>query len=161
MLLFYCINLVKLEKFLLFKIFGITYNLERREYVVNPATRQWAQLPPCPSLHLSSKNFFYKDHLVFDPTLSPHYEVFLIPYACVVSGWSNSKAKLNPAIEGLEWPPSPCILHVFSSRTKGWEERSFVREGEAAGTVADMRLDGSYSYHFHNVFWRGALYVHC
>uniref|UniRef100_A0A0A9AAL8 F-box domain-containing protein n=1 Tax=Arundo donax TaxID=35708 RepID=A0A0A9AAL8_ARUDO len=131
-------------------------------YVVNPATRQWVQLPPRPSPHLGTKNFFHKEYLVFDPTLSPHYEVFLIPHASAVSGWFNSDIKLNPAIEELEWPLSPCILHVFSSRTEGWEERSFVREGEAAGTVADMRLDGSYGYHCHNaVYWRGALYVHC
>ncbi|XP_066379334.1 uncharacterized protein [Miscanthus floridulus] len=128
------------------------------DYVVNPATYQWVQLPPFPSPHLGTENFFHKEHLVFDPAVSPHYEVFLIPFACARS----VRIKLNPATEELEWPLSPCILHVFSSRTKKWEERSFVREGEAAGTVADMRLDGSYSNHYHNsVYWRGALYVHC
>ncbi|CAD6232669.1 unnamed protein product [Miscanthus lutarioriparius] len=128
------------------------------DYVVNPATYQWVQLPPFPSPHLGTENFFHKEDLVFDPAVSPHYEVFLIPFACARSG----QIKLNPATEELEWPLSPCILHVFSSRTKKWEERSFVREGEAAGTVADMRLDGSYSNHYHNsVYWRGALYVHC
>ena len=105
------------------------------DYVVNPATYQWVQLPPFPSPHLCTENFFHKEYLVFDPAVSPHYEVFLIPFACARSG----RIKLNPAAEELEWPLSPCILHVFSSRTKKWEERSFVREGEAAGTVAGMR----------------------
>ena len=34
MLLSCCINLVKLEKFLLSKVLGMTYNLERREYIL-------------------------------------------------------------------------------------------------------------------------------
>ena len=72
----------------------------------------------------------------------------------------NSDDKLDPAIEELEWPPSPCILHVFSSRTKVWEERSFVREGEAAGNVADRRLDRS-CVQDNSVYWRGVLYVYC
>ena len=36
MLLCCCINLVKLRKFLLSKILGMTYNLERREYTLTP-----------------------------------------------------------------------------------------------------------------------------
>jgi len=126
------------------------------DYVVNPATYQWVQLPPFPSPHLCTENFFHKEHLVFDPAVSPHYEVFLIPFACARSG----RIKLNPATEELEWPLSPCILHVFSSRTKKWEERSFVREGEAAGNVADMRLDHPYVPDT-SVYWRGVLYVYC
>ena len=35
MLLYCCINLVKLDKFWLSKILGMTYNLERREYQMN------------------------------------------------------------------------------------------------------------------------------
>ncbi|KAJ1259827.1 hypothetical protein BS78_10G185800 [Paspalum vaginatum] len=57
---------------------------------------------------------------VFDPTLSPHYEVFLIPWL--------------------------------------WEERLFVREGEAVGNVADMRLDWPYVQD-DAVYWQGVLYV--
>ncbi|GJN31088.1 hypothetical protein PR202_gb19444 [Eleusine coracana subsp. coracana] len=41
----------------------------------------------------------------------------------------------------MEWPPSRYTFHVFSSCTGCWEERSFVREGEAVGTVEDVRLD--------------------
>ncbi|KAK3146596.1 hypothetical protein QOZ80_3BG0268700 [Eleusine coracana subsp. coracana] len=48
-------------------------------YVVNPATRWWAQLPTplCPEL---SNKFSYRNYLVFDPILSPHYEVFSVPH---------------------------------------------------------------------------------
>ncbi|XP_020148845.1 uncharacterized protein [Aegilops tauschii subsp. strangulata] len=121
-------------------------------YVVNPATRQWAELPPCPSLGLES---FEGEHLVFDPTISPHYEVLVIP----ISPKLDRDVKLDPTVEELEWPASLCMLHVFSSRTKRWEERRFVREGEAAGTIADMRLARQY-YQNRAVYWRGSLYVH-
>ncbi|XP_072151030.1 uncharacterized protein [Setaria viridis] len=39
----------------------------------------------------------------------------------------------------MEWPPTPWQVSVFSSRTGQWEDRSFVREGEPAGTVKDTR----------------------
>lgn len=120
------------------------------ECVVNPATRQWALLPPRPSPNMP-EHFCHGMYLVFDPTLSSHYEVFLIPQ---VSYNSN----LDPAIEELEWPPSPCIVQVLSSRTKLWEERLFVREGEAAGNVADIRLDFQ-AVQENAVYWRGVLYV--
>ena len=45
-------------------------------------------------------------------------------------------------------------------RTGCWEERSFVREGEPAGTMADMQKDRKEQKH-HGVYWRGELYVHC
>lgn len=127
------------------------------DYVVNPATRRWAQLPPQPS-PLKGMEFFHDDaYLVFDPTVSPHYEVFLIPRVYTML---HGDDKLEPTLEESEWPPSPCILHVFSSRRKRWEERSFVREGEAAGTIADMRL-AERNVQRYAVYWRGALYVHC
>ncbi|OEL29997.1 hypothetical protein BAE44_0008978 [Dichanthelium oligosanthes] len=44
-------------------------------------------------------------------------------------------------VEQSEWPPSPCVLPVFSSKFERWEERAFTREGKAAGAIADMRLD--------------------
>jgi hypothetical protein len=52
---------------------------------------------------------------------------------------------------------------VFSSRKWVWEERSFVREGKAVGTIADdMRCDDWQSTQHHDaVYWRGALYVLC
>jgi len=80
---------------------------------------------------------------------SPHYEVVVIPVPRI--GTNNIELK-----ESSEWPPSPFTMQVFSSRKWRWEERSFVREGEAAETIADMQ------YHrFEAVYLRGALYVHC
>jgi hypothetical protein len=38
----------------------------------------------------------------------------------------------------MEWPPSPLKLHVFSSMTRQWEERSsFDREGDTVASVED------------------------
>jgi hypothetical protein len=52
---------------------------------VNPATRRWDPLPPQPQAFESvlqmdgDTHTSYRMCLVFDPTLSPHYEVFVIP----------------------------------------------------------------------------------
>ncbi|WVZ59846.1 LOW QUALITY PROTEIN: hypothetical protein U9M48_009939, partial [Paspalum notatum var. saurae] len=40
------------------------------------------------------------------------------------------------------------------------EERSFDRDGEAAGTVADLKAAPSYAQSRYAVYWQGALYVH-
>ncbi|KAL6627676.1 hypothetical protein ACP70R_031402 [Stipagrostis hirtigluma subsp. patula] len=95
--------------------------------------------------------------------LPPHC---LATSRCVCKPWRTAidthcllRKDLLPLSVQLEWPPSPCVLHVYSSRTKQWEERSFVREGAAAGTVAGTRLNQSSGYHA--VYWRRALYVHC
>lgn len=48
--------------------------------VVNPATQQWALLPPCPPVPQPSptiiEDVFTIEYLVFNPTRSPNYEVF-------------------------------------------------------------------------------------
>ncbi|KAG8099000.1 hypothetical protein GUJ93_ZPchr0013g37004 [Zizania palustris] len=130
------------------------------EYVVNPATLQSAPLPPCPRTNMVVHHYFYRGHLVFDPTLSPHYEVFMIPNI-VSYTMLHSHRKLDPAVEELEWPLSPCILHVFSSRTKVWEERSFVRDGEAAGNVRAKEVHPNFHVPDTCVYWRGVAYVYC
>ena len=89
------------------------------------------------------QKFFF---LAYDPMASPHYEVVLIPVPR--TGANNIELK-----ESSEWPPSPFTTQVFSSRKWRWEERSFVWEGEAAGTIADMQRQA--------VYLREALYVHC
>ncbi|TVT98527.1 hypothetical protein EJB05_56139, partial [Eragrostis curvula] len=129
--------------------------LDRRlEYVLNPATRFCAPLPPCPP-PLVEMNSSSEKYLVYDPTISPHYEVFSI-----TSFWyNNNRLPEDPVVEQSEWPPSIYVIHVFSSRTGCWEQRSYVREGEAAGTIADMRH--SPGDQRNAVYWRGALYVHC
>ncbi|KAG0548662.1 hypothetical protein BDA96_01G186100 [Sorghum bicolor] len=106
------------------------------------------------------------EFLAFDPAVSSDYEVVMVPYVVVPP---ESKDVGEPGGGGAgamlhsEWPPSPWILTVFSSATGLWEERSFLRRGEPAGTVADLRPnwwrnwreDGRAEY------WRGMLYVHC
>ncbi|KAK3149713.1 hypothetical protein QOZ80_3AG0221420 [Eleusine coracana subsp. coracana] len=97
--------------------------------VVNPATRQWARLPSCPRLPGGMESFDdYKMCLVFDPAAAavsspPHYEVFLVPYVYI---------DVNLVEEGSQWPPSPCVIQVFSSITRRWEERLFVSETTTA-----------------------------
>jgi hypothetical protein len=90
-------------------------------------------------------------YLVFDPTVSPHYQVLLIHTDLV-----------DQALEGLEseWPPSPYSIPVYSSRIGAWEARPFVREGAAAGTVAGVRSAAEPLYR-HAVCRHETLYVHC
>ncbi|CAM0875722.1 unnamed protein product [Alopecurus aequalis] len=125
--------------------------------VVNPATRQSSRLPSYPPPCLHPWYFFYtNNYIVFDPAVSPHYEVLSVPRV----RYRHSGLKVDPAIETSEWPPSPCAMHVFSSRTGQLKEMSFVREGDAAGTIADMRAD-SLPRKRHAVYWQDALYVLC
>ncbi|KAK3146502.1 hypothetical protein QOZ80_3BG0267300 [Eleusine coracana subsp. coracana] len=130
-------------------------------YVLNPATRWWARLwdPPQPRM---GKNSSEAGYLIYDPLVSPHYEVFLVPRFDYRSkredlfDWDG----LNPLVEQSEWPPSQCVLNVFSSKTNQWEERAFLREGAASGTLAHMRTD-SPKVQRNAVYWQGSLYVHC
>uniref|UniRef100_A0ACD5VBS5 Uncharacterized protein n=1 Tax=Avena sativa TaxID=4498 RepID=A0ACD5VBS5_AVESA len=132
-------------------------------YVVNPATRRWDALPPGPPgrvQFLISSDWdpdqtpLYEtvhDYLVYDPTVSPHYQVLRI---CALSRMGSMHDLWK---KDAECPSSSCTLNVLSSRTGCWEERRFVREGDAAGTVAEVESrprSGS-------VYWRGSLYVHC
>nr|CAB3502076.1 unnamed protein product [Digitaria exilis] len=119
--------------------------------VVNPATRQWVSLPPCPALPAPVRGFGCHDAcLAFDPTVSPHYEVLLIDsYLCYTT-----------LDEGSEWPPSTFMVPVYSSKTRAWETKPFVREGGAAGTIADVR-SAEVPAHRHTAYRRETLYVHC
>ncbi|GJN05079.1 hypothetical protein PR202_ga22680 [Eleusine coracana subsp. coracana] len=65
-------------------------------YVINPATRKWDHLPPCGDDEWNRRAF-----IVFDPAVSPHYEVFMEPSEDVMS------------------PPS-WTWHVLSSTTMRW-----------------------------------------
>ncbi|CAM0875354.1 unnamed protein product [Alopecurus aequalis] len=124
-----------------------------KEWVVNPATRQCVALPPPPPPCMGMEDFYDRRHLVFDPTVSPHYDVLSIP---VVPHELGNQTKFTME---TEWPPSPFTMSVFSSRTRRWEKRSFIRQGEGTGTtIADMKFSWKYRY---AVCWRDALYVHC
>ncbi|CAN6309913.1 unnamed protein product [Urochloa humidicola] len=122
-------------------------------YVLNPATRRLDPLPPRPSLP-DIMHCFQCECLAYDPTISPHYDVILFPrFACY-----RKQSELDPTIEQSEWPPAQWMLHVFSSRTGSWEERAFVREGEAAGTITDMRL--IFGTLCNSIYLGGVLYIH-
>ncbi|KAF7070631.1 hypothetical protein CFC21_076126 [Triticum aestivum] len=120
--------------------------------VVNPATRQWSTLPTCPVKGRTGR-VSYSEHLVYDPTVSPHYEVFMIPF---LEG-NPYGHDVDPLTEDSEWPPSQCKMYVFSSISGCWEDRYFYREGAAAGIVGDMP---EVFMHFNAVYFRRALYVH-
>ncbi|RLM85909.1 hypothetical protein C2845_PM04G02500 [Panicum miliaceum] len=101
-------------------------------YVCNPATRRWARLPPRPGGAVGDAA-----HLVFDPTVSLHYEK--------IEGLPSSlRARFDHEVEtkgSVEWSPSSYMAQVFSSRTGRWEERTYVREGDVAVTLSDVWSD--------------------
>jgi hypothetical protein len=127
-------------------------------YVVNPATWRWSYLstPRRPLADLPRIVWYYNDYLSFDPTVSLHYQVFSIP--CL--RFLRATEYVNPLVEESEWPPSTWILNVFSSRLGRWEERSFAREGDSAGSVAEARPHYGWPK-CGAAYWRQALYVHC
>ncbi|WVZ88321.1 hypothetical protein U9M48_034856 [Paspalum notatum var. saurae] len=186
--------------------------------ICNPATRRWTMLPP----GADGKCHRYAGaYVAFDPAVSPHYEVILIPELpekppspkqqdlrkerwvlpedaplCLDRLFSlspddddiisicdeeeefeqlptmNDEESLEHDIVDdepcrlMEWPPSPWMLRVFSSRTGHWEERSFVSESKPAGTVEQMRLDPEEPTfrgprRRYAIYHHGSLYVHC
>ncbi|CAL5049887.1 unnamed protein product [Urochloa decumbens] len=141
--------------------------LLRQMVLVNPATRQWANLPDFPGPRLSPWAVMYPDfYLVYDPFMvSPQqFEVFAIPSFNLERPPNSDEEEEEEEEEEVvdpsaEWPPSPFTTHVFCSRKWRWEERSFVRQGEPAGTIADMRRSGRFDRQA--VYFQGALYVHC
>ncbi|GJN08243.1 hypothetical protein PR202_ga26143 [Eleusine coracana subsp. coracana] len=74
---------------------------KREFYVVNPATRWWECLPR----HTGFRDY-YIGYLVFDPAVSPHYEVFLIPYF--------PETPIPVGVPRYD-PPSPVNLHGLFS----------------------------------------------
>uniref|UniRef100_A0ACD5U2J9 Uncharacterized protein n=1 Tax=Avena sativa TaxID=4498 RepID=A0ACD5U2J9_AVESA len=118
-------------------------------HVSNPATQWRASLPPPP---LPPPDRFHEPpHLVFDPRESLHYEVLLVP-ECPLIEERDEPSK--------EWPASVWVLCAFSSRTGQWEERAFVREGEAAGMASEEVLQRSNEYGQNcSAYWHGALFV--
>uniref|UniRef100_A0A8I6Y563 F-box domain-containing protein n=1 Tax=Hordeum vulgare subsp. vulgare TaxID=112509 RepID=A0A8I6Y563_HORVV len=124
--------------------------------VVNPATRQWAQFPQlpceCSPYGYCGRCCRNNRYLVYDPAISPHYEVFFIPrIPCDVP---------DDMASSMEWPPSQYTMYVFSSKTECWEERSFMREGDAAGTIGGVKsLSNSDQHLYYPAYWQGSLYV--
>ena len=105
--------------------------------------------------------------------MSPHWEVLLAPlepHKLVEEQPGRRKKKRKEDGDGAwrttEWPPATWPWHVFSSTTMRWEEKVFVREGEAAGTVAGLLLHSSDDYCYdarwrYGAYWQGTLYMHC
>ncbi|KAK3143169.1 hypothetical protein QOZ80_4BG0359350 [Eleusine coracana subsp. coracana] len=170
-------------------------------YVCNPAMQRWTQLPQHTTKARYQRTSAY---IAFDPVLSVHYEVFLIPdvpeekpkpadpvvyrkaeQALDATSFSLEWLFSSPEDQASEedqrhveppstiekdhdpchlmkWPPSPWILKVFSSRNGQWEDRSFAREGQPAGTVEDMQLEKrTWHTQLYAVYNNGVLYVHC
>jgi hypothetical protein len=101
-----------------------------------------------------------RKYLVFDPTVSLHYEVFSVPEVSDYIPPGHVCKDTLPST--MEWPPTTYVMHVSSSSTGVWEERSFVREGNAVGTVADFKRDSVYKQPFRTAaYWHGALYINC
>ncbi|KAE8768133.1 hypothetical protein D1007_60426 [Hordeum vulgare] len=124
--------------------------------VANPATRQWVSLPRPDRIRI--KGFIERDWLAFDPTVSPHFEVFFMH--CVSRRYEN-QAELVPANPNSEWPPSPYIISAFSSETWRWEQRSFVREGTVPRSIDPKLLPLMKDVFSRDaVYWRGRLYVY-
>ncbi|RLM80467.1 uncharacterized protein C2845_PM12G02030 [Panicum miliaceum] len=94
-----------------------------------------------------------------------HYEVFLFPMIYTTSDGDDDDDETQHLSADYSadqyWPPSPYTTHVFSSRKWRWEERSFVRQGDPAGTIADMISHSDSSLDGQGVYFQGALYVRC
>ena len=139
-------------------------------YLCNPTTRQRARLPPRSD---NVRDWERRALVAFDPAVSPHWEVLLAPlepHKLVEEQPGRRKKKRKEDGDGAwrttEWPPATWPWHVFSSTTMWWEEKVFVREGEAAGTVAGLLLHSSDDYCYdarwrYGAYWQGTLYMHC
>uniref|UniRef100_A0A0E0EX56 F-box domain-containing protein n=1 Tax=Oryza meridionalis TaxID=40149 RepID=A0A0E0EX56_9ORYZ len=133
------------------------------KYIVNPGTRRWTRTaaPDAgvePRGDRTWRRWSPTNYLVFDPTVSPHYEVFSIPELVFCIG--DNKENAESVVRQHEWLPSPFVVQVYSSATGRWEKRSLVRQREAAGTIADVHYSSwMASHHLYSVYWRGALHV--
>jgi hypothetical protein len=68
-------------------------------------------------------------------------------------------------VGSMEWPPYSYALQVFSSETGLWEERCFLRQGDAVTTVSKIWSKqgqptcGIALRGYAAVYWQGALYL--
>ncbi|KAI4987020.1 hypothetical protein ZWY2020_019820 [Hordeum vulgare] len=114
--------------------------------------RWWNALPKCQAKS-NAGDVRYHGHLVYDPTVSPYYQVFMTPSL----DDHHPRDEVDTSTEESEWPPSLCKMYVLSSKSGSWEDRYFLRQGDAVGIVGDLRVGYS---RFDYVYFRGALYVH-
>ncbi|KAK1669880.1 hypothetical protein QYE76_058039 [Lolium multiflorum] len=111
-------------------------------YVFNPATARYDHLP-CPS---STKCCIGAMSLAFDPAVSLHYEVSLLPEDALVHKWLLVMHR-NPGSERV------VPLEVYSSRTGQWEIREFTPGRCAPGHLYDMVARSSHCYRVETKFW--------
>ncbi|CAN6179597.1 unnamed protein product [Urochloa humidicola] len=133
-----------------------------RLYVCNPMTRRSTRLPLLRIHEMWRRRTF----LIFDPTVSQHYEVFLAPLEPAKdTAITFGLPKDGDAWRLMEWPPFLWTWHVLSSRTGRWQERVFTRESEAAGTFSELMMGSlgpiPQARWRYAVYWQEALYVHC
>jgi hypothetical protein len=83
---------------------------------------------------------------------------------------SPLRARYEQEVENwgsMEWPPCSYALQVFSSETGVWEERCFVRQGDAVTTVSEIWSNpsaptcGKAVRCYAAVYWQGAFYLNC
>ncbi|KAF7101509.1 hypothetical protein CFC21_102831 [Triticum aestivum] len=112
---------------------------------------------PTPISSLGFELFYHeRNYIVFDPTVSPHYQVLRFLHVPPRGRGLDAEKKQQ------QWPPSPYMMHVFSSETTRWKERSFIRQGGTLGTLADMLLlELPMPDELYAVYWHGEIYVHC
>uniref|UniRef100_A0A0D9XUE8 F-box associated domain-containing protein n=1 Tax=Leersia perrieri TaxID=77586 RepID=A0A0D9XUE8_9ORYZ len=95
-----------------------TFEWGRRFCVHNPATRRWTTLPLPPPPQASPAMY-----LVFDPAVSPHYEVFSIP---------DLPEKPKPPVKPKPMEPPFCGLDELLASLDGaeetWEIEEFIKE---------------------------------
>ncbi|XBI31495.1 hypothetical protein VPH35_055055 [Triticum aestivum] len=77
--------------------------------------------------------------IAFDPTVSPHYEVLLLPYVPRMFQSTTMFTKESA------WPPSPYAIRVFSSRTWQWERTRWSGEGRRLGPLPTCSRIGNQS----------------
>ncbi|KAI4983622.1 hypothetical protein ZWY2020_025488 [Hordeum vulgare] len=144
--------------------------------VCNPVTRRWATLPPPPRVppqYSQLRCYRRRMYLVFDPTVSLHYDVLFFPDVLdkqilqPAGEQQCSRTDYDKSLGSMEWPPNMYPVQVFSSRNNRWEEKEFIRQGAAVVTVSDVRSDSvspisnRCTRRNHAVFWRASFYVHC
>nr|AAO72400.1 hypothetical protein [Oryza sativa Japonica Group]ABF98174.1 hypothetical protein LOC_Os03g47360 [Oryza sativa Japonica Group] len=125
--------------------------------VANPATRQWVPSPPAPPQPVWMKDFYrFDSYLVFDPTISTHYEIFKIPRVP-----STGFRVLDPMLKSLQWPPSLIslsdnkyqVIKLPMNTEMTWElkhdnDLSFLLRCQEICT----QNDGPWTLQYHNYF---------
>jgi hypothetical protein len=157
---------------------GLLLYGDTREFcVVNPATRRWERLPS-----MSDHGQYCTAYLAFDPTVSPHYEVFLIPskdlglfdltdckqaevppeqlieenFTLSISYLSKIPWTTDVPQYSVEWPTPLLTLEFFSSSTGLCKESSFARKGSATTSAVNVR--SRMWIMLHGPSWRYSVY---